>query len=94
MLFATRQSKWQGYEAISTDLDLVEDEDKVVHDLELLVNPKDVDIEEGLDIFGHDPRYEEHENAYLRLRSEILGEAEANNTSTTTHDDDPNSDDD
>ncbi|KAI9823890.1 MAG: pre-mRNA-splicing factor cwc22 [Thelocarpon impressellum] len=74
VLFQVRKDRYKDNPAIREDLDLVEEEDQITH----LIGLKDgtIDVQEGLNIFKFDPEWEEHEDAYRKLKAEILGEAE------------------
>ncbi|XP_073049107.1 uncharacterized protein [Primulina eburnea] len=71
-LFALRKAKFQGYPAIRPELDLVEHEDQLTHEISLL---DEIDPEIALDIFKPDPQFLENENRYEELKKQILGEA-------------------
>ncbi|KAI0969223.1 hypothetical protein F4678DRAFT_439764 [Xylaria arbuscula] len=71
VLFQTRKDGYTDNPAIKEELDLIEEEDQIVHRIELDAN---VEVEDGLNIFKFDPDWEENEAAYKRLRAEILGE--------------------
>lgn len=73
VLFQVRRDKFKDYPAIREELDLVEEDDQVMHKVEL---DGDIDVEDGLNVFKFDPEYEEHEEAYKKLKAEILGEAD------------------
>ncbi|KAF2192689.1 MIF4G-domain-containing protein [Zopfia rhizophila CBS 207.26] len=73
VLFQVRKDKYKEHPAIKEELDLVEEEDQVTHRPNL---DDDIKVEDGLNIFKFDPEYEEHEEAYQKLKAEILGEAE------------------
>jgi pre-mRNA-splicing factor CWC22 len=73
VLFQIRKDKWKEYPAVREELDLVEEEDQITHHIDL---EGDINVQDGLNIFKFDPEYEEHEDAYKKLRAEILGEAD------------------
>jgi pre-mRNA-splicing factor CWC22 len=73
VLFEVRKVKYKEHPAIREDLDLVEEEDQVMHKHNL---EDDVKVEDGLNIFKLDPDYESHEAEYQKLKAEILGEEE------------------
>ncbi len=73
VLFQVRKDKYKNNVSIPEDLDLVEEEDQITHRIGL---DDDLDVEDGLNIFKYDPEFEEHEEAYRKLKSEILGEAD------------------
>ncbi|KAL0370381.1 UNVERIFIED_CONTAM: Pre-splicing factor cwc22 [Sesamum angustifolium] len=70
-LFALRKAKFQGYPAVRPELDLVEQEDQLTHEVSLL---DEIDPEIALDIFKPDPQFPENENRYEELKKQILGE--------------------
>ncbi|KAK6138378.1 hypothetical protein DH2020_027852 [Rehmannia glutinosa] len=70
-LFALRKAKFQGYPAVRPELDLVEQEDQLTHEVSLL---DEIDPEITLDIFKPDPNFSENEKRYEELKKQILGE--------------------
>ena len=70
-LFQTRKDKYKDHPAIKEELDLVEEEDQITHQVSLT---EDIDVQDGLNIFKMDPDYEENEQQYSKLKAEILGE--------------------
>ncbi|KAL8530809.1 hypothetical protein ACS0TY_007735 [Phlomoides rotata] len=70
-LFALRKAKFQGYPAIRPELDLVEQEDQLTHEVSLL---DEIDPEVALDIFKPDPQFPENEKRYEELKKQLLGE--------------------
>lgn len=73
VLFQIRKDKYKDNVSIPEDLDLVEEEDQITHRIGL---DDELDVEDGLNIFKYDAEFEEHEEAYRKLKSEILGEAD------------------
>jgi pre-mRNA-splicing factor CWC22 len=73
VLFQVRKDKYKDYPAIRDELDLVEEEDQITHQVDL---DGEINVQDSLNIFKFDPEYEEHEAAYKKLKAEILGEAE------------------
>lgn len=71
VLFQVRKDRYKDNPAIREELDLVEEEDQITHRTGL---DDDIDVQDGLNIFKFDPEWEEHEEAYRRLKAEILGE--------------------
>jgi pre-mRNA-splicing factor CWC22 len=71
VLFQVRKDKFKDNPAVKEELDLVEEEDQITHRVEL---EGEIDVQDGLNIFKFDPEWEEHEEAYKRLKAEILGE--------------------
>ncbi|OIT27712.1 hypothetical protein A4A49_29048 [Nicotiana attenuata] len=70
-LFALRKAKFQGYPAVRPELDLVELEDQLTHEISL---SDKVDSEIALDVFKPDPNFAENEKKYEVLKKMILGE--------------------
>ncbi|CDP15757.1 unnamed protein product [Coffea canephora] len=70
-LFALRKAKFQGYPAVRPELDLVEQEDQLTHEVSL---SDEIDPEITLDIFKADPNFLENEKKYEELKKSILGE--------------------
>ncbi|MED6160924.1 hypothetical protein PIB30_055865, partial [Stylosanthes scabra] len=70
-LFAIRKAKFQGYPAVRPELDLVEQEDQLTHEVSL---DEEIDPEITLDIFKPDPNFLENEKRYEELKKTILEE--------------------
>lgn len=70
-LFATRKAKFQGYPAVRPELDLVDQEDQLTHEISL---SEDIVAEITLDVFKPDPNFLENEKRYEELKKSILGE--------------------
>ncbi|MCJ1336137.1 pre-mRNA-splicing factor cwc22 [Bachmanniomyces sp. S44760] len=73
VLFQVRKDKYKDNPAIKEELDLVEEEDQITHRTGL---DDEIDVQDGLNVFKFDADWLEHEEAYKRLKAEILGEAE------------------
>ncbi|CAH0049138.1 unnamed protein product [Clonostachys solani] len=71
VLFQVRKDKFKDNPAVKEELDLVEEEDQVTHNVEL---DGTIDVQDGLNVFKFDPDWEEHEEEYKKLKAEILGE--------------------
>ncbi|KAM3068785.1 pre-mRNA-splicing factor cwc22 [Clarireedia jacksonii] len=71
VLFQIRKDKYKDNPAIKEELDLVEEEDQITHQISL---DDDIDVQDGLNIFKYDPEWEQNEELYKRLKAEILGE--------------------
>jgi pre-mRNA-splicing factor CWC22 len=71
VLFQVRKDGFKDHPAIKEELDLVEEEDQITHQIAL---DEDHDVQDGLNIFKFDNEWEEHEEAYRKLKAEILGE--------------------
>lgn len=72
VLFQVRKDKYKDNEPIIQELDLVEEEDQITHNISL--DDDDLEAEEMLNIFKFDPDYEENEEKYKEIKAEILGE--------------------
>lgn len=70
-LFAIRKAKFQGHPAVRPELDLVEQEDQLTHEVSL---DEEIDPEISLDIFKPDPNFLENERRYEELKKSLLGE--------------------
>ena len=73
VLFQVRKDRYKDNPSIPDGLDLVEDEDQYTFDISL---DDELDVQEGLGVFKYDPEYEESEEAYKKIKSEILGESD------------------
>ncbi|GIL77926.1 hypothetical protein Vretimale_6540 [Volvox reticuliferus] len=74
-MFALRKAGFEasGYPALKPELDLVEAEDQITHELGL---DDQLQAQTNLDLFKVDPNYEEEERKYAAISREILGEEE------------------
>ena len=70
-LFQIRKDKYKDNPAIREELDLVEEEDQITHQIPYT---GEIDGQDTLNIFKYDEHWEENEEAYRKLKSEILGE--------------------
>uniref|UniRef100_L2GB77 Pre-mRNA-splicing factor CWC22 n=1 Tax=Colletotrichum fructicola (strain Nara gc5) TaxID=1213859 RepID=L2GB77_COLFN len=71
VLFQVRKDNFKDNPPIKEELDLVEEEDQITHMVDL---DGEIDVQDSLNIFKFDPQWEEHEEAYKKLKAEILGE--------------------
>ncbi|KAI8811518.1 pre-mRNA-splicing factor CWC22 [Cladochytrium replicatum] len=71
VLFQVRKDKFKDNPAIIPELDLVEEEDQIVHYVEL---DEELDPEEMLNVFKEDPNFLENEEKYKEIKKEILGD--------------------
>jgi pre-mRNA-splicing factor CWC22 len=71
VLFQVRKDRYKDNPAIKEELDLVEEEDQITHQVGL---DDEVEVQDSLHIFKFDPEWEENEDAYRKLKAEILGE--------------------
>lgn len=83
VLFQVRKDKFKDNKAIKEELDLVEEEDQITHTVQL---DGEIEVQDSLNIFKFDAEWEEHEEAYKKLKAEILGEG-------SDYDDDDDEDD-
>ena len=74
-LFAVRKTSFRDHPSVIPELDLVTDEDKIIHNLSL---DDELDGEDMLDIFKFDEQFEENENRWIEIKTEILGEGDKN----------------
>jgi len=72
VLFQIRKDKYKDNPAVKEELDLVEEEDQITHRPGL---DDQLTTEDGLNIFKFDAEWEANEEAYKKLKAEILGEA-------------------
>ena len=73
VLFQIRKDKYKNFPSIKEELDLVEEDDQITHNTSL---DDQVDVQDGLNVFKFDEDYEENEEAYRKLKAEILGEGD------------------
>ncbi|KAK4940147.1 pre-mRNA-splicing factor cwc22 [Elasticomyces elasticus] len=71
VLFQVRKDRYKDNPAIREELDLVEEEDQITHQVDL---DDDIEVQDTLNIFKYDAEWEAHEEAYRKLKAEILGE--------------------
>ncbi|EPS43973.1 hypothetical protein H072_2083 [Dactylellina haptotyla CBS 200.50] len=72
VLFQVRRDKYKDNPIVREELDLVEEEDQVTHQIQL--SDDTIENQDTLNVFKFDPHFEEHETLYKRTRAEILGE--------------------
>ena len=85
-LFTARRSGFKDYPAMHPELDLVETEDQITHEISL--GEKSLEKEEHLDVFHFNSDFEKNEALWAKIRNEILDEDESSSSS----DDDSSSD--
>ncbi|KAJ7965220.1 pre-mRNA-splicing factor CWC22-like [Quillaja saponaria] len=88
-LFAIRKAKFQGYPAVRPELDLVEQEDQLTHEISL---SEEIDPEITLDIFKQDPNFPENEKRYEELKKTILGDESEDDEGSDADSDDEEDD--
>ncbi|KAK3357540.1 hypothetical protein B0T25DRAFT_539474 [Lasiosphaeria hispida] len=71
VLFQVRKDKYKDNPVIKEELDLVEEEDQITHQISL---DDDIETQDTLNIFKFDPDWEANEEEYKKLKAEILGE--------------------
>jgi len=72
-LLAARKNGFAGHPSLpSTELDLVEADDQITHEVSL--DDTDIVKQDYLDVFRVDPEYAANEEEWGRIRAEILGE--------------------
>ncbi|SCV69137.1 BQ2448_2157 [Microbotryum intermedium] len=74
VLFQVRRDKFEQHPKIGEGLDLVEEEDLIMHNIEL--DDADIKVQEMLNVFKFDPNYEENEAIYAEMKRDILGDSE------------------
>lgn len=91
VLFQVRKDKYKDNQAIKEELDLVEEEDQITHRPGL---DDQLKLEDGLNIFKFDAEFEANEEAYRKLKAEILGEASGSENGDDDDDEDASSEED
>ncbi|KAK4234697.1 hypothetical protein C8A03DRAFT_37513 [Achaetomium macrosporum] len=71
VLFQVRKDKYKDNPVIKEELDLIDEEDQIMH--QILLDDA-IDTEDSLNVFKYDPDWEAHEEEYKKLKAEILGE--------------------
>lgn len=82
VLFQVRKDKYKDNPPVIKELDLVEEEDQITHNISL--DDEDLDPEDMLNIFKFDPEYTENEEKYNAIKAEILGDDESEDESGTS----------
>ena len=70
-LFTVRKNRFKDNPGVITELDLIEEADKITHDVSL---DDDLETEDNLNFFKFDPDYEMKEAQWDEIKKEILGE--------------------
>jgi len=81
-LFTARRSGFKDYPAVHPELDLVETEDQITHEISL--SETNLDKEEHLDVFHFNDDFEKNEQLWGKIRNEILDEDESSSSSDAT----------
>jgi len=84
-LFALRRKNFEGHPPIQDQLDLVEEEDRITHEISL---DDQLDIRKDLDVFHFDDNFHENEEDYDKLKQEILGDDQSAGAYGEDNDDD------
>ncbi|KAG5566250.1 hypothetical protein RHGRI_002003 [Rhododendron griersonianum] len=71
-VFAIRKARFQGYPAVRKELDLVELDDQLTHEISL--QEEELDPENALDVFKLDAEAVANEERYEQLKKTILGD--------------------
>lgn len=71
VLFQVRKDRYKDNPAVKEELDLVEEEDQITHQIGL---DDEVESMDTLNIFKFDAEWEQNEEKYKKLKAEILGE--------------------
>jgi pre-mRNA-splicing factor CWC22 len=90
VLFQIRKDKYKDNPAVKEELDLVEEEDQITHRPGL---DDQLSTEDGLNIFKFDAEWEANEEAYKKLKAEILGDASGSDDEDDEDGSDESSDD-
>lgn len=72
VLFQVRKDRYKDNPPISSELDLVEEEDQITHNIGL--DDEDLDAEEGLNVFKLTSDLDKEDDEYAKIKTEILGE--------------------
>lgn len=72
-LFNTRKQKFKSHPGVIQELDLIEEEDRITHEVSLT---DEFDPEDKANFFQFDPEYEKTEAEWAEVKKEILGEEE------------------
>jgi pre-mRNA-splicing factor CWC22 len=73
-LFTARKARFADFPPVPPELDLVESEEQITHEVGL---EDSCDTEDMLDVFKVDTEFEAHEAAWDEIKREILGDGEA-----------------
>jgi len=66
-----RKSKFSQYPGVIPELDLIEEKDKIIHNVSL---DDEFDPEENANFFKVDPEFQDKETQWDEIKKEILGE--------------------
>ena len=74
-LLKARKNGFREFPPLEDDLDLVERDDQITHDMTL--DDESIQKEDHLDVFAPDENYDENEKEWSAIRAEILGEGDS-----------------
>jgi len=74
VLFQVVKDKFKDNPAVREALDILDESDQITHRIGL--DDEGIETKDTLNVFKYDPKYEENEQAYQKLKAEILGEQE------------------
>ena len=87
-LMDVRRGGWEGRGRVVTELDLVEEEDAIVHEVSL--DEEELDMDNALNVWKYDEQWQQNEDEYEAIRKEILGdEVTADESQQPPSDDQP-----
>lgn len=72
-LFNTRKSRFKNHPGVIPELDLIEEEDRITHEVSLT---DEFDAEEKVNFFQYESNYTENNKQWEEIQKEILGEEE------------------
>ncbi|KAJ1511886.1 pre-mRNA-splicing factor cwc22 [Coelomomyces lativittatus] len=78
ILFQIRKDQFKQHPTIPSELDMVDEEDRITHYLPL--DDPNLNPQEECNVFKFDSKYLENEEKYNEIKHEILGESEDENT--------------
>ena len=70
-LFIVRKNRFKENPGVIEELDLIEEQDKITHDVSL---DDEIETEDNLNFFAYDADYEMKESQWEEIKKEILGE--------------------
>jgi pre-mRNA-splicing factor CWC22 len=70
-LFAVRKTKFKDHPGVIAELDLVEEDDQITHNIDLM---DEMEGENALNVFRVDVAFEKSEAEWEEIKREILGE--------------------
>jgi pre-mRNA-splicing factor CWC22 len=66
-----RKEKFKGFPGVIPELDLVEEQDKITHNIGL---DDELECEEEINVFSLDPNWEQKEAEWDEIKQEIVGD--------------------